>query len=147
MSTFTFQITAAAVVHIREHLLQTNTGDQIVLAIAPVSQGGVLNRDPTDLKFSERELITMASEFAKSVDLPFEFQWAVGGMLKNRLPDGDFQVIDGIECFLPEEVKTVVNGRVLSLEKGELRFDPPLEPPKVEIETQRFLKKLRQSKE
>jgi hypothetical protein len=145
MSKFTFQITAEAVDYIRKYLLQTSAGDQIVLVIAPVSHGGVLNIDPNDLNFSKRELIAMATEFAKSLPLPIEFRWVVSGMHKNRLPDGDFRVVDGIECFLPEEVRSVVNGRVLRLESGELRFDPQLEPPNVEIETLRFLEKLRQS--
>lgn len=133
MSEFAFQITAEAVQYLREHVLSTS-GRPLVLTIVPmVSQGEVLERDVGEMNLSQQELDAMATTFADSLSSPTEYRWVVGAVYKDRLPDGNFQLIDGIECFLPEEVRSVVNGRVLGLEKGELQFSPQLEPPNVSV--------------
>ena len=138
MSKFTFQITAGAVEYLRKNLLRTSSGDPLVLAIVPeVSQEGALNLDANEVNFSDRELVAMATDFMNSLSSPIELHWVVGGVHKSRLPEGNFRLVDGIECFLPEEVRCVVNGRVLSLQNGELRFDPQLEPPHVKINTKK----------
>ena len=132
MSEFAFQISAAAVKYLQEILLATLPGEEpLVLCVSPyAAQGRTLDLDPVELtNLSHEELTKMGLNFANSLSTPIEMCWEVGGMRRSRLPAADFRLIDGIECFLPEEIRPVLNGRTLQFENGELRFEPELVPP------------------
>lgn len=130
MDKFNFRVTSKAAEYLREHVLRTKTGELFVLTIAPLSrQQKTLSVGDRDKKLSQQQLEAMAKEFQTSLSSPVTFEWVIGGMLKSRLPGEEFVTIDGIECFFPDEVKSVLNGRVLRLKRKKLVFDPDLDPP------------------
>ena len=128
MDKWDFRIAADAAEYLRKYLLRSDTGESLVLTIAPMSSqkeisGGV------DPKISAQELAALAKKYLESLPSPIELEWIVGGMQRSRLPAVEISLIDGIECFFPDEVRSVVNGRVLRLRLGQLVFDPELDPP------------------
>jgi hypothetical protein len=130
MERFDFHIADDAGEYLRNVLLRTATGEPLVLVIAPLSsQRSMLRLRESDRNLSDKELAKRARAFLSSLPSPVNFQWVVGGMHKNRLSGEKTSFVDGIECFLPDEVRSVVNGRVLRLRNGELVFEPELDPP------------------
>ena len=123
-----FQISAEAVQFIRRFLLRRDGGEPVVLTIASMTRSQLMEVDP-EIKLSEQELTRLARKQLDSLPSPLELHWSVGATRKSRLPKEHMFVIDGIECFLPPDVRTVVEGRILRVENGELVFDPQLEPP------------------
>ena len=123
-----FRITPEAVAYIRGTLLHDKTGEAMVFAIAPMGPAQTLDISLDQIKsLSSEDLYRLATEQVSAIPKPVMFEWVVGGTRRDRLPPEDLRIIDGIECFVPDEVRAVVNGRVLRLEEGELRFLPPLE--------------------
>jgi hypothetical protein len=130
MEKFDFRIANDAAEYLRNVLLRTATGESLVLAIAPLSsQHSTLKFRQSDRNLSDKELAECARAFLSSLSSPVKFHWVVGGMHKSRLSGEKTSFIDGIECFLPDEVRSVVNGRVLRLRNGELVFEPELDLP------------------
>jgi hypothetical protein len=136
MDELDFRIAPDAAEYLRKYLLRSDTGESLVLTIAPMSSqkeilGGV------DPKISHQELAALAKEYLQSLPSPIKLEWIVGGMQRSRLPVVQISLIDGIECFFPDEVRSAVNGRVLRLKLGQLVFDPELDPPSL-AQTQRI---------
>jgi hypothetical protein len=130
MKKFDFRIANDAAEYLRNVLLRTATGESLVLAIAPVSsQKSTLKFRESDLNLSDKELAERARSFLSSLSSPVKFHWVVGGVHKSRLSGEETSFVNGIECFLPDEIRPVVNGRVLRLQNGELVFEPELDPP------------------
>jgi hypothetical protein len=130
MDKLDFRIAAEAVDFLRRFLSYAGTGEALVLTISPqLGQGKTLNVARNDAKFSDDELAVLATDFLASLPSTVQLHWTIGAMRKSRLPGQEFVLIDGIECFIPDELKSVVDGRVLRLRNGELVFDPELDPP------------------
>src|SRR5262245_18848256 len=107
------------------------------MTIVPMTPAKIMSS--VDPKLSYHELTAMAKKHFKSLSSPtepsspIELEWVVGGMQRSNLPPGGKIVpIDGIECFLPDEMRSVINGRVLQLKLGQPVFDPELDPPVLE---------------
>ena len=135
MNKLDFQIAADATEYLRKYLLPSDTGESLVLTIVPMTPAKILAR--IDPKLSYNELVAMAKEHFESLSSstelssPIELEWVVGGMQRSNLPPAaEIVLIDGIKCFLPDEVRALVNGRVLRLRLGQLAFDPELDPPR-----------------
>lgn len=130
MKKLDFRIADDAAEYLRNVLLRSPDGDSLVLAVAPVSsQYGLVKLADADPRMSDAELAKVAREFLSSVSAPVKFQWMVGAIRKSRVPAGDVAVIDGIECFLPSEMRRLLNGRTLRIRNGELVFEPELQQP------------------
>lgn len=129
MDKLDFQISAEAVQYLRSHLLLGDGGEPVVLTIAPTTCPQIMDFDPKEIETSEQELGALANKHLDSLPSPVELQWSIGATRKSRLPKQDMFVIDGIECFLPQDVQSVIKGRVLRVENGRLVFDPRLDPP------------------
>ena len=130
MEKFDFRISDDAAEYLRNVLLRTETGESLVLAIAPLSsQRSILKLSESDLDLPDKELAERARASLTPMSSPAKFEWVVGGVYKSRLSGEKTSFIDGIECFLPDEVRSVINGRVLRLRNGELVFEPELDLP------------------
>jgi hypothetical protein len=130
MSKFDFRIAAEAVEYLKKNLLVTDMGESLVLTVAPhSSRQKFLSSPGNGPDFSDEKVGALAKDFIKSLSSPVGFDWVVGGMRKSRLPEQELLPIDGIECFFPDDVRSVINGRVLRLRDGELVFDPELKAP------------------
>lgn len=130
MESFDFRITTEAVEFLRKYLLRADSGEELVLTVAPLStHRDTLGHDDSDPESSYRKLAERAKDYLESLSSPIAFQWVVGGMRKSRLPKEQVLLIDGIQCFFPDEVKVKIGGRVLRLRDGNLVFDPELDPP------------------
>jgi hypothetical protein len=125
-----FRIAADAANFLREHLLRSDSGEQLVLTIAPMSTHKDSSQLPDDnADKSYRELAESGAKYLRSLASPLPFNWVIGGAQRRRLSGEELLLIDGIECFFADEVKAIVSGRILRLRNGELVFDPALEPP------------------
>jgi hypothetical protein len=130
MKQFNFRIAADAAEYLQKHLLRTATGDLLVLTIAPLSsQQKAIRLNSGDPEVSKEELTKAAKEYLTSLSSPVALDWVLGGVHRSRVPQKQLLLIDGIECFFPKEIRSVVNDRVLLLRNGELVFDPDLDPP------------------
>jgi hypothetical protein len=129
MDKLDFQISAEAVQYLRRYLLRGDGSEPVVLTIAPTTRAQLMEFDPEKIELSQQELEKLAKEHLDSLPSPLELHWSVGASRKSRLPKEDMLMINGIECFLPSDVRSVIKGRVLRVENGELVFDPRLEPP------------------
>jgi hypothetical protein len=122
-----FQITPEAVAYIRGTLLQDKRGEAMVLTITMMGPAQALDISLDQMKsLSGEDTHRLAAEQVNAIPKPVMFEWVVGGTQRDRLPPEDLRIVDGIECFVPDELRAVVSGRVLRLEEGELRFLPPL---------------------
>jgi len=129
-----FRIAGDAAEYLRKYLLRSDTGESLVLMIVPMTPAKMLAS--VDPKLSYHELAAMAKEHFESLSSPselsspIELEWVVGAMQRSNLPGAaETVLIDGIECFFPDEVRSVLKGRVLQLRLGQLVFDPALDPP------------------
>lgn len=129
MDNFHFRISSEAVEYLKNNVLLRVGSEAVVLTIAPTSNAERLDLDPDKLKLSEEEIAALARAYLHSHSSSGELQWTLGATRKSRLPKKDMFVIDGIECFLPKEVRSAINGRVLRFENGDLVFDPKLDRP------------------
>ncbi len=48
-----------------------------------------------------------------------------------RLPPDDIYIVNGIKCYLPDEVRNMVEGHEVVLQNGRLQFEPKLERQEV----------------
>jgi hypothetical protein len=130
MGSLDFRIAADAVEYLRNVLLRTGDGELLVLTVAPtVAHESSPNFDGNVSDISEQALAALARRYLESLPRPVPLRWTVGGMRKSRLSGEKIVVIDGIECFFPDEVLAVIRGRILRLRRNELIFDPELDPP------------------
>jgi hypothetical protein len=130
MDKLDFRISEDAAEYISKYLLRTDSGESPVLTIVATTRSK--KSDDIDRRLSDHELAALAKEYIKSLPSPIEFEWIVGGMQRSSLPPtAETVLIDGIECFFPDEMRSVINGHVLRLRLGQLVFDPELDPPAV----------------
>src|SRR5258706_3155659 len=112
MGKLDFQISEDAAEYIRKYLLRTDSGESLVLVIVAMTPSK--KSDNIDRRLSDHELAALAEEYIKSLPSPIEFEWVVGGMQRSNLPPAaETVLINGIECFFPDEVRPVINGRWL----------------------------------
>ena len=127
MKKFEFRISREAEVFIRKTVLPENSGGEYVLTISPRTVADRLLVVNDSIEDSAEEYLK-----SKLTDLEegrLELHWSVGASLRSRFPKEDIFTFSGIACFVPDELKTVLNGRTLLLVGKELRFEPELSPP------------------
>ena len=76
---------------------------------------------------SDEDLIKRGRSVLNTLPPKVRVKWTVGLKELDRLPKEDIHVIDGVACYLPEEMIAVVEDRTVVLDEGQLRFDPDLE--------------------
>jgi len=118
----TFRITPEAVGYIRQWLKP-----DLVLTFSPSMPVPSLWPEGEDSPPLE-EITRLAQEATKRLPKRMILHWQVGGHGRSRLPQEECRIVDGIEVHIPPELEEPLASRVLKLEKGELVFDPPLEP-------------------
>jgi hypothetical protein len=127
MNSFAFIITPEAVQFIRR-VLFSNAKEDLVLAIAPESDATIIELGGKSISHAIEEAVTSAREGQLFSDpSKLQYQWVVGASERARFPAEDVFDCNGIPCFLPHEMREIVNGRTLVVQAGELRLVP--EPP------------------
>lgn len=64
---------------------------------------------------------------------PVKLKWIVGGDPRDRFPEADIYVVDGVTFYLPEDMIELIGERVLNFDRGMLRFEPELELSEIEL--------------
>jgi hypothetical protein len=70
------------------------------------------------------------ANWVASADLKtITFHWVVGVSRRERFPAEDILVCNGIPCFIPDEMRPVLNGRSIVLADSRLEIIPAPPPP------------------
>ena len=125
---FRFSVTPEAAIFIDRVVLANEPRDHYVVTIAPHTRAEVLDLVDGSLTQTIVELLRNVQADPRQVDpTTMKFRWVVGASLRARFPPEDIHVFDGVACFVPNEMRPVLDGRTLTLRDSELRIEP--EPP------------------
>jgi hypothetical protein len=130
MDPFHFSISAEAVHFFQRLVHAAESDDDLVLTVAPETDAVVFELEKEAL---DQAIAGMVKD-ARGRDLrELKFRWTVGASRRSRFPPEDILICDGVSCFIPIEMRPVLNGRTLIVAEGELRIvpDPPPPPPLV----------------
>lgn len=104
--------------------------EDYVLTIAPHTEREVLNVAGDDLAEAVQEVLERLP-LDRSALRSMKLVWVLGVSRRSRFPADDVHLIDGVYCFVPHEMRSVVAGRRLVLVEGELRLSPEPDPPEM----------------
>lgn len=78
------------------------------------------------------EVAEMGSETIRDLPSRITVAYQINTTDLKRLPQEDIYVVDGIKCYLPEDIRKIVDSREVVLKNGRLQFEPKLEPREVQ---------------
>ena len=78
------------------------------------------------------EMAEDGKRLASSLPSKITVEYAIGIKALARLPAEDIHTVDGIKCYLPNQIIELVGSREIVLDNGKLRFEPRLEPREIE---------------
>ena len=124
MEGFRFSVAHDAASFISRVVLANESANDYVVTIAPQTEA-------MRLDLTQRSLADTVAELELNPpDLrTMQFRWVVGASRRVRFPAKDVFMCDGIPCFVPEEMRPILNGRTLILADGQLRIEPEPPPP------------------
>ena len=132
MESTRFTVTPEAARFIDRVLLVNRSNKDYVVAIAPQTDAMMLDLKDGVFTKTDVEKLKKAQTDSLSVDpRKMKFRWVVGVSLRSRFPTEDIFVYDGVSCFVPKEMRSILDGRTLTLNEGELRIEPEPLPPTV----------------
>ncbi len=77
-------------------------------------------------KHSVSEIIDAGRKIAESLPSKILVEYVVGTKELRRLPQEDIYIVNGIKCYLPNQIIKLIGSREIILRKGALRFKPEL---------------------
>ena len=113
-----FSISTDAAHFFREFIKAAESEEDLVMTIAPETGAIVLELEKEAL---DQAIAEIASEARENGLKKLKFRWTV--------PPEDIHIFDGVPCFVPREMRSVLTGRTLILAGGELRIVPEPPPP------------------
>jgi len=78
------------------------------------------------------EIAEGGKKLASSLPSKITVEYAIGTKALARLPANDVHTVEGIKCYLPNQIIELVGSREIVLDNGTLRFEPRLEPREIE---------------
>jgi hypothetical protein len=124
-----FRVSRAAADYIRQYWQTPGDVKQLVVVIqAELAQSTVV----MDGSHSLDAIVDHGRKFFESLPSRLRVRWSIGAAQRNRFPDSDIHVVDGVLFYLPAEMISLIGNRELILDSGELRFEAKLEPFTVE---------------
>ena len=128
---FRFDVTPEAAQFVRRLVEFGETREDFVVTIAPQTQSRVIELEGRSHEKVADEIVKDALAGSRAMGSEtMELHWVVGVSKRNRFPPEDILVCCGVPCFIPEEMKPILNGRALVLANDELRIEPEPETPK-----------------
>ena len=115
-----------------ERLMRFGGADgDLVVTIAPQTEARVFELGEKAHEEIAQEIVKEAlAEFHAVDSNAMKFHWVVGVSRRSRFPAEDILVCGGVPCFIPEEMKPILNGRALIVANDELRIEPEPQAPK-----------------
>jgi hypothetical protein len=103
--------------------------EEKALVIVGVVRGTV--RD-WDNRASVEGVVEMGSEAIRNLPSRITVDYQLNTTDLKHLPQDDVYVVNGVKCYLPDEIQKIVGLREVVLVNGRLQFEPTLEPQDVE---------------
>jgi hypothetical protein len=79
-----------------------------------------------------QEIVKAGSKLASNLPSKIMVEYVIGTKEVDRLPEKDIHVVNGIKCYLPDQIIELIGSREIILEGGMLRFEPRLGPREIE---------------
>ena len=100
---------------------------ELVLGTSPE----ILEGDDWD-KRPFQEIIDAGRKLVESLPSRISIRYVIGTKELSRFPHEDVHVVDGVKCYLPKDMLTIIGKRTIVLDDHELRFEPRLEPYEID---------------
>ena len=82
-----------------------------------------------------QEIVDAGRKLASSLPSKIMVEYVIGTKELKRLPQEDVHIVNGIKCYLPDQIIRLIGSREIILDNGKLRFEPKLEPREIERNT------------
>jgi hypothetical protein len=126
MDDFHFSISEDAKRFIQRLMPVGETSDQFVLTVAPTTEATTWSLENSSIEQVTAEIKKAA---AGTDPRKMTYRWEVGVSRRSRFPPEDIFSCDGVVCFIPKELKAVLDGRALVVSENQLRIHPePISP-------------------
>jgi hypothetical protein len=124
------RITPAAAEFIRKML--NDASEESVLVIAGVIRGTRKTFSGDEWKaLAPGEILQMARTAVGNLPAKLFVDYYVGTKALGRVVSENVHVIEGIKCYLPEEMIAILGDREIVLNNGVLQFEPQLVPVEI----------------
>lgn len=127
MTSFRFSVTPEAARYFDRivQMLAKDSPGIYVVTISPHTEPNMVDLVDGSLAKTVDDMLKKVHADPRIVDpSTMKFQWGVGIGLGTRFPPEDIIVCNGVPCFIPREIMSVLDGRSLALVDNELRIDP-----------------------
>jgi hypothetical protein len=126
MMNFRFAITPEAAGLFRGLIPSSESIEHYVVTIAPHSEARVLT---VEEGLPEKAIAEILAQIEVHPIDPraLKLRWVVGASRRDRFPSED--IVDGVPCFVPQDLQLLLDGRTLTLVDGEFFIEPPPPPP------------------
>ena len=121
MGDFHFSISQEAKRFIQRLLPVGETADQFVVTMAPTTEATTWSLENSSI---EQVVAEIRKAAAAADPTKMKYRWEVGVSRRSRFPPEDIFSCDGVPCFIPNELKAVLDGRALVVSENQLRIQP-----------------------
>ena len=119
MRELNFSISKGAICFIKRLIPAGVSSDEFVVTMSPVAGATTWSLDNTSLE----QVIADIKEAAANADVSsMTFQWEIGLSRRTRFPPEDIHSFGGVLCFVPPDLKSVLDGCTLVVSEDQLRI-------------------------